>query len=173
MIDESNHDPVDDMADTLDVLYDIVERSGGTVKRSEGNRLSLLYLHALFALFISPLFMLWGFGPNAMKTTTWQVARAIPGQSTTLAALLFLGGAVLLLGTATRSPRWAGTGLMLILIWYSIIAVTFAAAIILWVLNGSPDATQPALYAPGVYAHLAAVMVIHLTTVWKMVHKGR
>lgn len=166
-------DPVEDMADTLDALQEIVNEAGGVMKRAEGNRFALLYLHAIFALFISPSFLLWGSGPAAMTGATWTVARLLPGRATSLSVLLFAGGAVLLLGTASRSPRWAGVGLLLIMLWYLIISISFAGAVIIWLSNGADVAKQPALYAPGVYAHLAACMVIHLITMWRIVHKGR
>jgi hypothetical protein len=160
---------VDRLADQLDALSAHVEEQLSANRRGERNRLSLLYLHALFALFTSPLFFAWAVSPAGFRGTTWQLLAAVPLVEVLLPMLLFIGGSVLTLGTAARSMRAAGIGLLLVFLWYAIIGFSFAGAVFLWLDEGAPNNAWPAVYAPFVYGHLAAIMWIHLKTVWVIV----
>jgi hypothetical protein len=159
----NDDDRVTEMAGLLDALDDHLRDSDIRVRRSEGNRLSLLHLHAAAALYIAPLFA--AMGRDGMTGPAWALVRMIPGAPYTLAVLFGAGG--LILGTATwfRAPRWEILGLCMLLAWYLTIAISFAGALLMWLGGAFPPSTpKPAPYAHGVYLHLSAVMTVHLVT---------
>ena len=137
------------------------------MKRSERNRIGLLHLHAAFAVYIGILFAF--LGRDGMAGTAWTLVRTIPGTPGSLAALLFVGGIILGFATWKRAVRWEMLGLCLLLSWYLTIAVSFAGALVWWMLGGFPTNTmRPAPYAHGIYLHFSAVMIVHLTTLLRI-----
>lgn len=163
-------DAIAALAHTLDSLDSHIRTVDATAKRSEKNRLSMLHLHAAAAVVIGPLFA--AIGRDGMVGATWTVTRMIPGAPFTLGVILFVGGAILGPATWFRVLFWEKIGLWMLLVWYATIAVSFAAAVVLWLLQGAPP-NRPALYAPAVYAHLAIIMVVHLTTLRRIARSRR
>lgn len=163
-------DPIAALAAALDHLDTHVRVADRVAKRAEGNRLSMLHLHALAALFIGPLFA--AIGREGMNTPIWVVARSFPGAPYTLGLLIFIGG--LILGPATwyRVIRWEKVGLWILLTWYAIISISFGGAILLWLTTGM-DTAKPSFYAPMVYLHLTAIMGVHLLTLQRMTARRR
>lgn len=160
-------DPIGRLSEYLDALDDHIHVADRQVRREQRNRLSLLHLHALAGMLIGPTFA--AIGTEGMRAPIWLVVRLIPGTPYSLAALMFAGALVLGASTTVRNLRWEIIGLTMLLSWYTIIAVSFAIAIVVWVIEGRPaEAGPPSLYAPFVYAHLAAVMCVHLYTLRKM-----
>jgi hypothetical protein len=161
-------DVLTQLTDQLDALQEHVWEKVQAGRRGERNRMRLLYLHAWFALLTSPLFLVWANGPVGFTGVTWKLLATLPGAELWMPALLFTGGAVLALAVAAREPLWAGVGLLLVLLWYTIVAASFFGAVVVWITDGTP-APWPAVYAPFVYAHLAAIMLVHLRTVWSLI----
>lgn len=168
----SDEEAIARLASTLDALDDHIRVADATVKRSERNRLSMLHLHALAAVVIGPLFATVGRG--GMSGAIWVTVRLIPGAPFTLAILLFTGG--IILGTATwlRAVRWEMLGLWILLGWYATIALSFGAAVLLWLWHGAPGGSaKPSPYAPALYCHFAAVMAVHLRTLRRILRHRR
>lgn len=163
----TGEEAINALARTLDDLDIHLQRSDATVKRSEKNRLSMLTIHGVAAMFIAPAFM--AIGRDGMQGATWVVARLIPGSPYTLAVLLFAGGLVLAVATAYRAVWWEMLGLWILLSWYAIIAVSFGAAVVVWARHGMPDGPgKPSLYAPVLYSHFVAIMGVHLRTLHRI-----
>nr|WP_221374420.1 hypothetical protein [Actinoplanes polyasparticus] len=163
----NGEDAINALARTLDDLDLHLQRSDATVKRSERNRIGLLHLHALAALYIGPLFAF--VGPEQLAGAAWVLIRYIPGAPESLGCLLFLGGVVLAVSTWRRSAGWEILGLCLLLTWYLTIAISFGGGLLWWLTGGFPPGTpKPAPYSHGVYLHLSSVMVIHLLTLLRI-----
>jgi hypothetical protein len=87
----------------------------------------------------------------------------------TLAVLMFVGAAILGVGTTMHNLRGETVGLVLLMAWYLTLSVSFAGAIAVWIAHGAPGGpARPSLYAPLLYGHLAAVMAVHLFTLRRM-----
>lgn len=163
-------DPIGRLADYLDAIDHNIHDAEAQVTRSEGNRLTLLHLHAAFGVVIAPTFAL--IGRDGMTSSIWVVIRQLPGAPYSLAVVLFAGAVILGVATTVRNLRWEITGLLMLLFWYLIIAVSFGAAVLVWLAEGSRGPT-PSFYAPFVYAHLSGVLTIHLRTLRKMLKARR
>lgn len=151
------------LARTLDALDDHLRSSDATARREQKNRLGMLHLHALAALYIGPLFAL--VGRDGMQGAAWTVIRTIPGTPYTLGGLLFTGGLILALATFRRRVVGEMIGLCVLLSWYLTIAVSFGAGALGWYLGWSwVTGARPAPYAHGIYLHFSAVMLVHLAT---------
>lgn len=153
--------PFDALAHALDALDNRIQTSDATVRRSERNRLSLLHVHALFAVIIAPLFAL--LGRDGMNGPSWIIARLIPGAPYTLAVLLGIGGVILGVATWYRRVGWELIGLWVLMSWYTIIAVSFAGAL-LWWLTGGQSGPRPSPYPAAVYTHVCVILGIHQMT---------
>lgn len=154
-------EPLDALARTLDALDEHLQVSDATVRRSERNRLSLLHVHALFAIIIAPLFAL--LGRDGMTGPSWTIARHIPGAPYTLALLLGIGGVILAVATWYRRVGWELAGLWILMSWYATVAVSFAGALLWWLADGTPD-PRPSPYPAAVYAHVCVILGIHQAT---------
>jgi hypothetical protein len=162
---DAGRSPVDRLADLIDALDDHVRAAETTVQRSEGNRIGILYVHALFAVAIGPAFA--AIGKQGMNGPIWRAMRDLPGAPYSLGAIMFLGGIILTVATTLRSRLWEIVGLCLLVVWYGTVAVTFGASILLWAIGGR-QGTQPGFYAPLVYLHFLAIMLVHCWTLRKM-----
>jgi hypothetical protein len=158
--------PVDRLADLIDALDDHVRAADTTVRRSESNRIGILYVHGLFAVAIGPAFA--SIGTHGMNGPIWRAMRALPGTPYSLGLIMFLGGVILTVATTFRNRPWEIVGLILLVIWYGTVAVTFGASIALWFASGR-QGMQPGFYAPLVYLHFLAVMLVHCRTLRKMI----
>lgn len=156
---------VDRLADLFDAMETHVKSADRAVRRSEGNRIGILYVHAVYALLIAPAFA--ALGRKGMTGTIWAVMRQIPGAPYSLAMVMFLGGLVLTVATTFRSRPWEIAGLALLILWYGTVAASFAAAIMMWVFSDH-RAPQPSLYAPLVYSHFLTIMLVHCYTLRRM-----
>ena len=163
----AGEDRIDALARTLDALDEHLQVSDATVKRSERNRLTILHLHALAAVYIGPLFTL--VTPEGRAGAAWAVIRLVPGSTVTLGIMLFLGGLILGVATFQRAVRWEMVGLCVLLGWYVVVAVSFGLGAAGWYLGWDwVGGTRPVPYSHGVYAHLASIMLVHLGTLIKI-----
>jgi hypothetical protein len=158
-------DRIDALARTLDALDEHLQVSDATVRRSEKNRLSLLHVHAVFAVAIAPLFA--ALGQDGMRGPSWVVIRLIPGAPYTLAALLGIGGVILGVATWYRAVVWETAALWVLMAWYALIAVSFAGAVLLWLADGA-SGQRPSFYAGVVYAHVFVILGVHQRTLVKI-----
>ncbi len=157
----ASHDPILELAMTLEALDVSLTLSRATAKRGEHNRLRLLMVHGAAAMIIAPLFLAYSIA-NGLASPSWALLRTIPGAPHTVAAWLFVGGAVVMLGSAARSRPVAATGLAMMGVWYLSFATTFSYAAIQWWLSGAESAQMPGIYAGPVYLHLAIIMVLQV-----------
>lgn len=157
---------VNQLAQTLDALDEQIRSTETTIRRSEKNRLSLLHVHAVFACFLAPLFA--ALTDRGMAGPTWAVARLIPGVPYTLAVILFTGGVTLGIATWYRHVKWEIFGLWVLMIWYAIIAVSFAGAVFVWLIAGRPAGAQPSLYPAAVYGHICVILGVHQATLMRI-----
>ncbi|RKN38247.1 hypothetical protein D7223_31390 [Micromonospora endolithica] len=151
------------------MLETYVGRVDAQAQRSERNRLNLLHLHAAAACYIAPGFAL--IGQAQQQSATFVLLREIPGAPISLGALFGLGGVALAWGTVRSRSRWAEAGLLLMLFWYLLVAVSFGGAVVVWLVQDRQGAA-PAIYAHGVYLHLAIVMAVHLATLRRIDRSG-
>jgi hypothetical protein len=152
---DNGNDPVSALADLFDVMDGRIRKTDALARRSESNRLSILYVHALFALLIAPTFA--ALGKEGMTSSIWALIKQMPGTPGSLALIMFLGGLIL----------------AILIMWYGTISFSFAVGIIVWLLGGG-DGPRPGLYAPLVYAHFAVIMLVHCNTLRRMmVASGR
>jgi hypothetical protein len=154
-------DRIDELAATLDALDQHLQHSDAAVRRSVRYRLTLLHLHAVFAVYIGLQFT--RVDDATMASPSWAVIRSVPGSPISLGLLLFTGG--LILGISAWLRRIIGelVGLCLLLLWYLTIASSFGGALLWWRLGLLPPGTPPpAPYSHGIYLHLSAVMVVHI-----------
>jgi hypothetical protein len=163
-------DPASALADILDALDNNLRLTKATAKRSEKNRLRMLYVHGAAAVIIAPLFLAYS-SATGLTSASWNLLRSLPGAPTSVAAWLFVGGIVAMLGTAARHTGVACVGLALLACWYLSFAATFTYAAWEWWRAGANESTMPALYAGPVYSHFAAIMLVHLVTALRM--RGR
>lgn len=163
-----NRDPVAALAAILDSIDATTRVTTGKLRSNERNRLGLLVVHGIAAMLIAPLFIT---VTTMMTAPTWVVLRQIPGAPYSLAAILGIGGIILLPATVVRAKKWEIAGLTLIFVWYSTMAVGFAGAVFVWAATGRDTTTRPSLYPSLVYAHLAIVMAVHLATLRRMLRR--
>jgi hypothetical protein len=154
------------LARTLDDLDQHLQVSDATAKRSERNRLSLLHVHAVFAVFIAPLFA--AIGDTGMAAATFTVVRLIPAAPFSLAGLLFIGGVILGIATWQRHILGEIIGLWILMCWYATLSVSFAGAVFLWLADGLPKTSQPNLYPSVVYGHVCVVLAVHQATLLRI-----
>jgi hypothetical protein len=188
------------------------------VKRAEvneQNRLNLLHLHGAAGMYVGPLFA--AIGASGMQGNTWAVLRLFPWMPYSMGALFFASGLLLYEATTRRMIRTEIAGLVAMASCYTIISLSFALAVLIWMCewpsvnegfvtsllgaegvavlawalrrrrirhslalhlcagwsvgfsiglifaNGSPE-PRPSFYAHGVYAHLSAILIVHLVT---------
>jgi hypothetical protein len=171
MSNDDNFDsPVDRLADLIDALDAHVRSAEGVVRRSEGNRVSILYVHAIFALLIAPAFA--AIGQAGMTGPIWSVARAIPGTPGSLAFIMFAGGLILTVGATFANRRLEMLGLGFLISWYATVSISFALSIGSWLI-GDHAGPRPGFYAPLVYAHFMTIMLVHCWTLRKMLRAAR
>lgn len=157
--------PANRLADLIDALDMHVRAADSSIRRSEGNRIGILYVHALFAVMIGPAFA--AIGKNGMAGPIWRAMRDFPGAPYSLGMVMFAGGVILTIATTLRNRPWEIVGLVLLVFWYCTVAVTFGASIVLWFVEGRTG-QQPGFYAPLVYCHFMAIMLVHCWTLRKM-----
>ncbi len=166
-------DPIADLAATLAALDRHTLRSHNALRRNEHNRIGLLYVHAVAALTIAPLFIA---SKNLFSGPSWSFLRLLPGFPWTFAALLLAGGLMLLPSTIARIRPLEMIALTLLNTWYTMLAIGFFIPAVAWcadalpaIVGGDPlPAGQPGLYAWAVYGHLSVIMRVHLYTLWRM-----
>ncbi len=156
-----SRDPILELAMTLDALDVNLRFSRATVKRGEKNRLKLLMVHGAAAVIVAPLFLAYSLA-NGLASPSWALLRSIPGAPHTVAAWLFAGGTVVMLGSAGRHRQVAAAGLVMMAVWYLSFATTFSWAAIRWKLEGGNPDTMPGIYAGPVYLHLAVIMILQV-----------
>ncbi len=160
-------DPTSALADILDALDHGLRLSRATAKRSEGNRLRLLFIHGGAALIIAPLFLVYS-TTNGLSSTSWTLLRSIPGAPHTVAAWLFAAGIVVMLGSAARHAVVAAVGLGMMAAWYLSFSVTFTYAAWQWWDAGADPKTMPGIYAGPLYFHLCVIMGLQMVTALRM-----
>lgn len=168
--DTTGESPVDRLAELIDALDEHVQTAELRVRRSEGNRISILYVHAIYALLIAPAFA--AIGEEGMKGQIWTVMRMVPGAPYSVALIMFLGGFILAVSTTLASREWELVGLGLLIVWYGMVSVSFAGSIIIW-LAGPELGPPPSFYAPLVYAHFLTIMLVHTYTLRRMIRASR
>ncbi len=161
----AGNDPVGALADLIDALDDHMRTSEADKRRAEGNRISILYVHALFALMIAPAFA--ALGRKGMSGPIWVLIKSMPGTPGSLALIMFLGGLILAIATTLRDRVWEMVGLGFLIMWYGAISFSFAVAVLVWIIGGGPG-PRPGLYAPLIYAHFAVIMLVHCHTLRRM-----
>jgi hypothetical protein len=163
----SDDDPVGRLAATLDALDVHLKRSDADVRRSVRYRLTLLHLHAVFAVYIGIQFT--RVDRTTMAVAPWAVIRSVPGSPVSLGIVLATGGLILGMGAWLRNIPAEIAGLCLLLLWYLTIATSFGGALLWWRLGLLPAGTpQPAPYSHGIYLHLSAVMIVHIGSLLKI-----
>lgn len=173
----STHDPVG--GELLGELISLVRNTESAARtaqrdarRSEKNRVGMLYIHSLAAVTIAPLF-----ATSNLDSAAFTVMRSVPGAPYSTAALLGVGGIVLGLSAAGAHRVMAFWGLSLISAWYMAMAVTFTASAAVWTIDQDPVSLtaafdlimgdtprKPSVYAIPLYGHLSAVMIRHMIT---------
>ena len=169
----SNEDPLAVLASWLDRMDVTSRQTNESLHRNERNRLSLLVLHGVAAVVIAPLFALQTAGPTGMSSPSFVAIREIPNAPYTLAFLLGLGGLILVPATVSRHRPSEMVGLAMLAAWYLVLAVGFGMAVGVWASAGHPATARPSLYAPGVYAHLAIIMFVHMVTLARLDRTAR
>jgi len=130
------------------------------VRLDETGRLALLAVHGAYTLAIGVAMYL--DDPATFTSASFVWMRFIPGHSTTVAALVATGGALILGGLLVRRHRpTQAAGLALIAGWDILMGIGFQRSRAAW--EPSPETPYPpALYPVPLYMHLATVMIIHL-----------
>lgn len=157
------------LAEVLMSLEHSTRRDAAKLYRNERNRTSLLKVHGGAALTIAPLFAISG---HSMTGPNWELFWHIPWFPYSFAALLWLGGATLLVATLARNRTWEMVGLRIVQSWYLAQSVGFAWPVVVWlyhVLAGRPAGMDPPnFYAWEVHFHLAIIMGVHVWTLRRM-----
>lgn len=202
-------------ARTVGALQSVANTQVARADTNERNRLSLLHLHGAAGMYVGPMFA--AIGPPGMTGSTWVVLQSLPGMPYSMGALFFAAGLLLYEATTRRNIRLEVVGLLGMALCYATIALSFAAAVALWLaewasvseafasavlgaeavslmlwglrrrrpryslmlhlcvgwsvgfslgVHITPDTPRPwpSFYAHGVYAHLTAILVVHLIT---------
>ncbi len=171
--DDRQQDPIADLAMALTALDRYASRAGTSLRRNEHNRIGLLYVHAIAALLVAPLFIA---SSGLFQSPSWSFMRLIPGFPWSFSVLLLTGGLILLPATIARIRALEMVALSLLSIWYTLLAIGFFIPAVGWgaealpaVVAGEPlPKGQPGLYAWAVYGHLSVIMRVHLWTLWRM-----
>lgn len=154
-------DPVDVMVDVVSGFERFVTKARSSEGRSLKYRANLLWVHALAAMTMAPLFA--ATGKSGMSSPSMAVLREIPGTPTSIAVLLGAGGLVLGLGCIVDLRRLEIVGLVILSMFYLILSVSFAAAGVKFYFFDGVGA-KPTIYAPVVYLHLTIIMGVHMGT---------
>lgn len=181
MIDDQPHrdtDPISSLAATLAALDEYARRDANNLRRNETNRLNLLYVHAVAAILIAPLFAA---SAPVLNGPIWAFLRHIPGFAYTLAVWMGVAGLVLLPAAILRARRTEMVALAMLSTWYTVVAIGFLLPTAQWILDAIPPLltgeklppARPGLYAFAVYAHLSVIMRVHLITLWRMTKQDR
>lgn len=160
-------DPTDALANLFDSMEMHVRRAGRTAHIDERVRLSLLLGHACFGIVVGPAFALLSL--SGMTSPSFVLLRRVPGNPWSMAAVIFVAGIVLAVATWHRQRAWEYAALVAMLMWYGIVAVSLAGAVVLWLAApGPPDWTKsPSIYAPLIYSHLCYALVAHARAIRK------
>lgn len=153
--------PVRRGRDPHDLLADLLDQVGGVqrrLRRTARYRSDLLWVHTAAALLIAPLMA--ATGQDGMTGPAWTLTRQLPGAPVSLAALIGVAGFVLGCGQILADRRVQAAGLILLAVFYAVLAVSFAGAVILW--DTGRLAPKPALYTPVLYVHLTVIMLVHI-----------
>ena len=148
----------DVMADLLDGFTSYVHGAEKGLRNAGRYRSNLLWVHAVAALLIAPLFA--ATGRVALADPSFEVLRHIPGTPGSLANIIGLGGFVLGVGGILDDRIVQIIGLTLLGVFYATLAVTFAGAILFY-LTGQLT-VKPILYQPVLYLHLTVIMIVHV-----------
>lgn len=171
-------DPISSLAATLAALDVHARQDAKTLRRNETNRLNLLYVHAVAAIVIAPLFAA---SAPALTGPIWALLRYVPGFPYTLAVWVGVAGLVLLPAAILRARRVEMVALALLSSWYTAITIGFFVPTAQWVYAATPaifageelPPARPGLYAWALYAHLSVIMRVHLLTLWRMTKEDR
>jgi hypothetical protein len=151
-------DAVDRMLDVVDGFEAYVVHAAGRDRHGTRYRLNLLWIHAFAALMIAPMLSLTG--REGLNGPSFAFLRTLPGVPYSLSTVLGLGGFLLGIGCVFRAKRVEQAGLALLMMFYTLLAVSFAVPPVEWALHGG--LTKPPMYSPVVYAHLTVIMAVHI-----------
>jgi hypothetical protein len=155
---EQATDALDRMTDVVDSLGEYVIVTGERARHGTRYRLNLLWVHAIAALLMAPLFM--ATGRDGMTAPSFAFLRSLPGSPYTVGAVLMLGGLVVGMGCIFRAKAIEAAGLVLLGVFYLTLAITFSVPPVRWLLG--EDVSKPTLYGPVLYAHLTVIMAMHI-----------
>jgi hypothetical protein len=151
-------DAVDQMADIVDGFEQYVVRAASREHHGNQYRVNLLWVHAVAALMIAPLLSATGRG--GLTGPTFAFLRTLPGTPYSLSTILGTGGFILGIGCVFRHKIIEAVGLVGLLIFYLVLAVSFAVPPLRWLAHSG--SVKPPFYSPIVYVHLAVVMAMHI-----------
>lgn len=168
---------VDELAELLIVMRRQTQATSAALSRVDHHRINLLFIHAVAAILIGVLF---AFSEPTLVGPVWKYLKMIPGFPYSFAAVMTIGGLILLPGALARKKILEIWGLGLIYAWYFGVALGFFLPGVFWVseaiaahfANEPLPGDRPSFYAWVVYLHLAIIMRVHIWTLWK-VHRSQ
>jgi hypothetical protein len=149
------------MLDVVNGFEKFVTRASSSEGKSLRYRANLLWVHALAAMTMAPLFS--ATGKEGMLSPNFEILRQFPGAPVSIAVFLGAGGLVLGLGCVLNVRRMEITGLIALMGFYLLLAISFLASGIRYFLLDL-SGPKPAIYAPVVYLHLSIIMAVHMST---------
>ncbi len=158
----------DMMADIIDEFAAIMEGADATVRRSVKYKANLLWVHALAALLMAPLFALTT--KEALAGPAFYFVRQLPLVPHSFAAILGTGGFLLGIGAVFHIRKLQIAGLSLLGAWYFLFGISIAVPAVIWLYDES--VARPPFYAPIVYLHLTIIMAIHVWGVLRQTKRG-
>lgn len=151
-------DPVDALVDVVDGFAKYVSESEKSMREAARYRGSLLWVHALAATLMAPLF---GYtGRDGMVGPAFAFLRTIPGSPASVAVILGVGGFILGMGSVIGLKRTTIVGLGILAFWYCLVGISFMVPIFRYAAGLTP--AKPTLYAPVLYLHLTIIMAVHI-----------
>jgi hypothetical protein len=153
-------DPVDAMLEVVKGFETFVDRSRVREGRSTRYRANLLWVHALAAMTMAPLFAASRAG---MNTPNFTFLLMLPGAPLSVALMLGTGGLILGMGCVLDARRLEIAGLIALATFYLTLSMSFAIAAIAFYLSDSPG-PRPAIYSPILYLHMTIIMAVHMST---------
>lgn len=160
---------VDEMMHVLDGFEQYVIYAAGRDAAGTRYRLNLLWFHAICALLVAPLLSLTG--RDGLTGPSFTFLRTLPGSPYSLSTMIGIGGLVLGLGCVFRAKRVEIGGLVLLLLFYLCLAISFAIPGVRWLLEiDASGAPKPPLYGPIIYLHLSSIMAVHI---WALLLRHR
>lgn len=172
-------DPVGALADMLDQIDVSVTRTHRRARLDEDTRLNMLKVHGAWAIVTALLFA--ANGQDGTSGPIYQFLRWLPGFPYSMAALLLVGGLILLPATIARHRPLEMVGLVMLMAWYGTIGIGFLVPVATWsahavaaLLSGLPlPPGKPGMHAPGVYNHFCNVIFVHLLALYRKQRDAR